>query len=139
VEATHVRVYSAGGVQVGDTLELAGGFAAPSQRAFTVTHAQDNELHFTSAEPLPLEPSVLPGAQGLAVYSQAKRFVRVEVDQEAVLRLNGDTGNSVRLSPRVAGDEEAMGYFEKWGTTWALSVVNRSASNPMRVNLISAE
>ncbi|WNM70315.1 hypothetical protein [Myxococcus phage Mx1] len=136
---SQLLAFSAAGIQRGDTLEIVSGFSSVTQKTFEVSEVTSNWVEFVSTEALPLEQGVVPGVGGLVFYSDAKRFVRVETDQEAVVRLNGDVGNSNRLSPRVVGDSEKIAYFEKWGPVWELVVVNRSTTSPMVVNLISAE
>lgn len=137
--ASEFKIFSASGVQRGDSMEISAGFSSVSQKSFVVSEVTDEWVEFTSTEDLPLETDVTPGAVGITFYSDAKRFIRVEVDQEAVVRLNGDTGNSNRLSPRTAGDVEKVAHFEKWGPCWELAVVNRSSASSMVVNIISVE
>jgi hypothetical protein len=132
-------IYSAAGVQVGDKVEISAGFSSVTQQAFLVSAVTPSWIEFTSTQALPLETGITPGAAGMTFYTSVKRFVRVEVDQEAVLRFNGDTGNTNRLAPRVAGDADQMAHLEKWGPTWQLVVVNRSTTASMVVNTISAE
>lgn len=133
------QAFSAAGVQVGDSLEISNGFSVVSQMTFIVSEVTASWVEFTSTEPLPLETGIEPTASGFSLYTDAKRFYRVEVDQEAVVRRNGDTGNTNRVSPRVAGDCDQMGWNEAWGPTWQLVVVNRSATATMLVNCISVE
>lgn len=136
--AGQFTAFGATGVQVGDKLDVSGGFATPVQKMFEVVTVTSSWVEIRSSEPLALESGVVPGASSLRFFSAAKRFIRVEVDQEATIRLNGDTGSSVRVSPWMAGDPEQVGEFTKVGPTWALSILNRSAQ-PLRATLISAE
>jgi hypothetical protein len=132
-------VFSAAGVQVGDTVEISAGFSAVTQKAYVVSEVTATWVEFTSTENLPLESGIVPTATGVVFYNDSKRFVRVEVDQDAAVRLNGDTGNSVRLAPRVSGDPDQTAHFEKWGPCWQLVIVNRSTTSTMVINVISAE
>jgi hypothetical protein len=136
---SQLLIYSAAGVQVGDNVEISGGFSSVTQQAFVVSAVTPTWVEFTSTQALPLETGVLPGSSGMTFYTSVKRFVRVEVDQDAVVRFNGDTGNTNRLSPHVAGDADRMAHLEKWGPCWQLVVVNRSTTASMVVNSISAE
>lgn len=137
--SVQLQAFSAAGVQIGDSLEVSAGFSTVTQKTFVVSAVTASRVEFTSTESLPLESGVIPTASGLTFYTDAKRFVRVEVDQDAVVRLNGDSGNTNRLAPRVVGTADQMGFFEKWGPTWQLTVVNRSTTASMTVNFISAE
>jgi hypothetical protein len=131
--------FSSTGVQVDDNLEISAGFSTVTQKSFVVSEVTPSWVEFVSTEPLPLETGILPTASGLTFYSDSKRFIRIEVDQEAVVRLNGDSGSTNRLSPRVAGDPEQVAHFEKWGPAWDVRVLNRSTTSQMRVTVISAE
>jgi hypothetical protein len=131
--------FSSSGVQVGDTLEVVAGFSAVVQKSFTVSQVTPSWVEFVSTESLPLESGVVPGIGGLVFHTDAKKYVRVESDQELAVRLNGDTGNTNRLSPRASGTKGSEGWMDKWGTTWSLELVNRSNSASATVTVISAE
>lgn len=134
-----LQAFSSTGVQIGDSMEISAGFSALAHKVYIVAEVTPSWVQFLSTEPLPLEDGAVPAATGLAFYSQAKRFVRVEVDQDAILRLNGDTGSTLRLAPRIAGDQEAVAHFEAWGSFWSLTIVNRSTAASMRVNVLAVE
>jgi hypothetical protein len=135
---TQLQVFSTAGVQVGETVELAAGFASSSLRAYDVLAVTASWIEVYSTVPLGAETGVIPGASGLLVYTTAKRFIQLEVDQECVVRLNGDTGNSNRLTPWIAGDKSFPAEFKKVGPVWKLVVVNRT-NVPVKVLLLSAE
>lgn len=134
-----LQAFGSAGVQAGDSMDVSAGFSALTHKVFVVSEVTPAWVQFVSTESLPLESDVIPTASGLSFYSQAKRFVRVEVDQDAILRFNGDAGSSLRLSPRVAGDQEAVAHFEAWGSFWSLSIVNRSSAAPLKVNIFTVE
>lgn len=134
-----VKIFSAAGVQIGDSMEVSAGFQAPTLKTYVVSQVTASWVEFLSTTPLALETGILPTVTGLVFYFDLKRFLRIEVDQEAVVRLNGDSGNTNRLSPLIPGDEESVAHFEKWGPVWQLQVLNRSTVNSMHVVVISAE
>ncbi len=135
-----LQAFSSAGVQVDDTLEISSGFSAITQKTFTITSVNPFWVEFISTDPLPLETGIIPTTTGLVFHTDAKRFLRIEADQEAAVRLNGDSGNSVRISPRAAGNiSSGFGYMEKWGTSWSLDVVNRSRTDSMTLIVFSAE
>lgn len=136
---SQLQAFSSAGVQVGDTIEISAGFSPITQKAFVVSSVTPSRVEFMSAESLPLETGIMPGAAGMIFYNDAKRFLRIEVDQEAAVRLNGDTSNNVRLSPIAISDENNVAWMESWGTSWSLEVVNRSRSNSMSLVVISCE
>ena len=134
---TQVQAYSAAGVQVGDTLDVTAGFAPSARRSYVVAAVTARHVEFTSGAPLAAE-TVVPGAAAVALYGAAKTFVYVETNQEVAVKLNGATDESCRVEPIIAGDPNRPGLFWKTGTTYSLSVRNRSAA-PARVFVIVAE
>lgn len=135
---TFFLVFSSTGVQVGDTLDVSAGFASSAWHSYEVLAVSAKWIEIQSTLPLGAQTGVLPGTAGFVVYTSAKRWILIEADQEVVVRLNGDSGNSNRLSPWLAGDEDLAGTFEKCGTVWKLVVVNMSNS-PANVVVASAE
>lgn len=135
---TQLRAYSASGVQIDDTLTVSSGFSTSAQTSFKVSNVTDLFVEFTSTLPLPNETGVIPTASGLAVYTDAKRLLYLESDQDCVLRLNGDSGNSCRLSPIEAGNPDSIGPYFKWGHVYSLVVVNKSTST-LNLTVITAE
>lgn len=136
---SQIQAFSSTGVQVGDSLEISAGFSIVTQKSYTVASVTPTRVEFISTEALPLESGIVPTASGIAFYTDCKRFLRIEADQEVAVRFNGDTGNTNRLSPRVSGDTNGVGSLQKWGPVWSLEVVNRSSANPVNVTLITCE
>jgi len=133
-----IQAFSSDGVQVGDTVEIASGFAAPALHSYGVVAVNPLWVEFESTSPLGSQTGITPGASGLLFYTASKRWLRIEADQECVLRLNGDSGNSVRLEPIIAGDRANVGWFEIFGSVWQLVVVNRS-TGVLNVTMLAAE
>jgi len=132
-------VYSATGVQVGDSLDISAGFSSVTQKTFVLTAVTPSWVEFFSSEALPLEAGVLPTATGMIFYSAAKRWLRVEADQDCVLRLNGNSNNTLKLSPRAAGSKSTVAWFDSWGTFWSLDVVNSSKTSNLTLLVSSVE
>lgn len=135
---TQLIAYSPAGVQVGDTVELLTTFARTALRAYEVLEVTPTWISVSSTGALAAQVGIQPGLAGLVVHTSAKRYVQIEVDQEAVIRLNGDEGNSTQLSPWIPGNKDFPAEFKIVGNIWKLVIVNRSTV-PMRVLLISAE
>lgn len=133
-----VQTYSALGVQVGDKVTITAGFDISVQGTYSVSAVNPKWFEVLAIQPLPTGVSAVPGVSGIQFYTLAKRYLRVEVDQECVLRLNGDTTDLNRLTPWVAGDPENTSFFEKVGPTWSATIVNKSTSS-LNVFFISAE
>jgi hypothetical protein len=136
---TQFIAYSAAGVQVGDSLEISAGFSSVTQTTFKVSSVTPSWVEFLSSTPLPLETGILPTASGMTFYTSAKRYIRIEVDQETIIKLNGDTGNSNRVTPRTAGTSDGFGWIEKWGLSWQLVITNRSTTSTLNATVITAE
>lgn len=120
------QAFASTGVQVGDTVVIGAGFAANSQRTYVVAEVTATWFEVVSSRAIAAETGITPGTSGLAFYTNAKSFVRVEADQEVTVRINGDSGNTLRISPVQAGDPEQVGWFELNGPVWSLVLVNRS-------------
>lgn len=134
-----VAIFSAAGVQVGDSLKISGGFSAVSRKTFVVSEVTPTWVEFTSTEALPLESSVTVGATSLTFYTASKRFIRIEADQDAIVRVNGDTGSFLQIAPLVAGDRDQMGHFELMGPVWQLVIVNLSTTATLKLTLLTCE
>jgi hypothetical protein len=136
----HLQAMSASGVQVGDTVEISAGFSPITRQAFVITAVNPSWVEFISTAALPLETGILPTASGMVFYTKCKRFLRIEVDQNVVLRLNGDTSDKLRISTTQLSTGENFGWFETGsGPCWQLDVVNRSTTSILNIVIMSAE
>lgn len=133
-----LQAFSAAGVQVGDQVNISAGFAASVQKSFSVVAVNPKWFEVISTAALPISAVATPGASGIQFFSAAKRFIRILADQECIPRLNGDSGNTNRMSPWAPGDRAQMGEFVKVGPTWSLTIQNVSQT-VMNVLVISAE
>lgn len=135
---SQVRAFSASGVQKGDKVSITAAFAAVTQKTFAIDRVTELWFEVVSTTAIPIETAKTPGAAGMVFYTNAKRFLRIETTQEIVVRLNGSTDDSVRVSPVEPGSVEQTGWFEKWGPVWSLTVINKSSQNAV-VDTFSAE
>lgn len=138
ITAEEFVAFTAAGVQVGDTLDLSAGFAPAALHSYDITAVTPEWLQFQSTSPLGEESDIVPGTSGIVVYTNRKRFVLVLADQEVAVRYNGDTGNSNRVEPLLAGTLGYEGWDVKFGTVWKLVLVNRSSVRA-KVTVCSAE
>jgi len=132
-----IQAYSSDGVQVGDGVAIDGAFPVSVQRTYEVVAVNPEWFEVVTSVPLPIGVSATPDT-ALKFYSAAKRYIRIEADQECVVRLNGDTGDSNRLSPWVAADPDNTAFMEKVGPCWQAVVVNKSTSL-LNILVVSAE
>ncbi len=95
-------------------------------------------IEFSSPGPLGEEAGVVPGTAGLIVYTNRKRFIGIRTDQEISVRYNGDTGDTNRVEPLLAGTRGMEGSDTKTGSVWKLVIFNRSSARAS-VKVASAE
>jgi hypothetical protein len=136
--SSQFQAYSASGVQVGDKVDISLNFATSTQKTYDVTNVTSTFFEVSSTSPLPPETGITPTAAGMIFYTDAKRFLYLETDQETCIRLNGSTDNSQRISPVEPSNPDAPGVYLKNGPVWSLSVINRS-SVTANVNVFHAE
>ena len=135
---SQLTAFGSSGVQVGDVVTISNGFAISALSTFTVTAVTNSFIEFVSTVPLANQSGIQPGASGMIFYTDAQRFVYLESDQDCVVRINGDTGDYQRVSPIEAGNPDLPGFWQKWGNTFSLTIVNKSAF-PAKVLVIYAE
>ncbi len=123
--ASQLQIYSALGVQVGDTLVISGGFSPVTQDSYKVTGVGANFLEFFSADVLPLEGPIT--TQDIAVYDSAKQFVYLESDQHVSLNINGAAAGEIK--PFVSLSSTQPGIFMRTSTQYSMSVTNNSSDS----------
>lgn len=125
---SQMRGFNATGVQVGDTVAISAGFSQATRKTFLVTAVTDLFVEFVSTLPLPNESGILPTATGMRFYTDNKRIVYIECDQEAVIRVNGDTGDFQSVSPIEPGNPNKPALYLKTGSIYTITIVNKSTS-----------
>lgn len=135
---TDICAYKNDIVQVGDKMEISAGFAANARRTYTIAAVTESWVEFISDVPLAAQADIIPTMAGLRFYSSGKKFIRIEADQDTVVRMNGDTTDNVKMSPWTAGDPALVAEFTKVGPTYSLKIVNKS-SQTLNAVVISAE
>jgi len=133
--ANQVRIFSAGGVQVGDTLVISGGFSPVSQNSYIVTLVTDKWVQFSYAGSLPQEGPIT--TEAIAFYSMAKSMIYLESDQNLEVLIN-DAVSGPTIEPTVAIGQIFPGLFLLNSTVYSLSVTNTSI-NQANVTLLSTE
>jgi hypothetical protein len=136
--ASQLLVFSAAGVQVGDRVTVSMGFPPSVFNTYTVTSVTPTYFEVVSTLPLPVPTTATPTTAGIAFYTNAKRWIRLEYSQDCIIQLNGDTGNSNTCTPWEADDRLNTGAFEKAGICWSASITNLSAV-PMQILFLSVE
>lgn len=131
--ATQLEIFSAAGVQIGDTLRIANGFSSTTFGEYSVSAVYANSLEFNSTAVLAQQSSILAS---LVIYSDAKSIIYVESSQNSDISVNG--GSVVTIEPFVCGASTKPGMFLLKSTVYSLSISNSSAVNS-NITCISAE
>lgn len=126
---TDVQFFADDGIAVGNKFTISAGFSGASFGTYEVQESTPDEILFMSARPLPEETGIAYQNNSIIFYTGSKKLIYIEVDQEAVVRFDGDTGNSNRVTPIKAGDRMLPGYLHKWGDTISCEIVNRSVTS----------
>jgi hypothetical protein len=120
--AEQIQIYSAAGVQAGDTLVISGGFSVATQGSYKITSVAANFIEFYSTDALPIESDIQ--TQAIAVYSSAKSLVYIECDQKATITINGD--QTMKMEPIVINDSVQPGVFMVHATVYSLDIQSNS-------------
>jgi hypothetical protein len=138
VTGTDVSFYSAAGLQIGDKVSITDTFSPVTQRVYVITDVTPTTFDVVATDPIPLESglSYVPGS--LTFYTESKRLVYVEADQDCVVRFNNDTSDSVKLSPIKTSDAALPGFISKWGDAYTCEVVNKS-TNALTIKFLTVE
>ncbi len=119
--APQLLAFSAGPVQIGDSVDVQAGFSLPILRSYVVSALTPDWFEIVASDPLPsFEQGV--AAVPPVFYYDAQQVSWLQVDQEALVVANGV---AKRLSPVVPG--VVSGQWLSTGPNWSLAVTNRSA------------
>jgi len=136
--ASDVQFYAPDGVGSGDNLLIEEGFSSASHGSYKVVDATADCLYFTSTSPIPEESGVIFTAGAISVYKKARFLIYLESDQKTILRINGDTNDTIQIRPISAGDPSLVGMFQYTGLCYQLEIVNDSV-NQSTVRYFTAE
>jgi len=134
--ATQVQIFSAAGVQIGDTLAITSGFSSVTWGDYQISSVAAESVQFYSNSILPVEG---PITTEVAIYFMAKRLVYLESDQPVEIDINGIAMQSPSLTPFVVPQcpntaflnpngvgTSKPGMFLLTTTAWSMSVTNLS-------------
>ena len=135
---SQIQVMSSAGIQVGDTIEISGGFSTSAWHSCTVLSVAAVSIDIQSSTALGAETVLLGSTTAMLAYRDAKKLVYVESDQEVAVQVNGDTGQTQRVEPWEAAVDGMQGNYLKTGTTWKLVLLNRSSASASVVVVTAA-
>ena len=144
--ATQLQIFSAAGVQVGDTLVISSGFSPVSWGSYSITAVYAESLQFSSTAVLPQEGPIMTE---VTIYSMAKRLVYMETSGQLSVSINGSVTpvviSPLQLtdcctvgSPFGGGGTFAPGMLLLTSTTYSLSVTN-NGTDPVQMFLAATE
>lgn len=120
--ADQIRIYSASGVQEGDTIVIKSGFSSVTFGSYKVTDVTDNYVEFYSTAVLPQETDII--SADLAIYSQAKNLVYLESNQKATVEINGT--QMAAMEPFIINNSKQPGVFMLKASVYSFTVTNNS-------------
>jgi hypothetical protein len=127
--SSDVEFFADDGVQKGNKISISGTLSVVSQRVYEIKDVTPSYIDFVSTQPLPLESDLAYEADSIVIYSMVKKFFYIECDQECVIRFNGDTGDSNKLSPIAAGNSQLPAFMSKVGDSYICEIVNKSINS----------
>jgi hypothetical protein len=136
--SSDLTFYSADGIQKGDRMVISGVFSSVSQRTYQITDVQPSKIDIISTAPIPEESALNYVTNSIIIYSNAKRMIYIEANQDCVVQFNNDTSDNNRVTPIQAGTLDLVGYLNKWGDMYSCTVVNKSIL-PLDIKYITAE
>lgn len=122
--ANQLQVFSALGVQAGDTLKISGGFSPVTQDSYQVSAVYANSVEFNAISVLPQESSIQ--TQAIAIYFESKQLVYLESDQNCSMNINGDAAGDIE--PWIVGNATKPGVYMRKSTMFSMTVTNTSTS-----------
>jgi len=121
--ASQIDIFSALGVQAGDTLLITGGFSPVTRGAYTVTAVTDMWVQFSSTAVLPVEGPIL--TEAIAFYYDAQSLVYLESNQKVTMVINGQGGNEIDPLANCQCVRQP-GIFLRMSTIYSMTVTNVS-------------
>ena len=126
--ASQFKIFSNAGVQLQDTLKIAGGFSTSTYGDYVVQGITDNTVVFNSTVPLAIESNVTPGTSGLVFYSDSPFYVFGSGNLAATLAFDGEASGCI-VEPITEGFQTLNWSYLKTGTNYKLILTNNSSVN----------
>jgi len=140
--ANQIAIFSAAGVQIGDTLVISGGFSPASWGSYDITSVSAEFVQFSSTSALPAEGPIL--TEAITIYSNAKSLVYIESDSVLDVILN--TVDIGQIEPFMISNANLPslpltaipGIFMLKSTIYSLAVTNNGI-NPANITFLAVE
>lgn len=131
--ASQIQIFSAAGVQIGDTLFISSGFSPASFGSYKITAVAAQSIQFYSTAVLPQQS---PVNTEVAIYSSVKNLIYLESDSKVNVILNGI--DACDIEPFVINNCVQPGVMLLKSTVYSLSLQN-SGINPANIFFASVE
>jgi hypothetical protein len=125
--ADDINIYSAAGVQIGDSLEINNGFSLVTLGTYEISDVSHNYVEFYCADALPQETAVSNNPAAFVIYRNAAKFLFVETDSKITITING--GDPVYLETMLAGTTKVNGMFLLNSTLKSVVLSNPTLDN----------
>jgi hypothetical protein len=132
--ASDILIFSAAGVQKGDSLRIFGGFSPYSQNTYEVTSVGSDFVEFFSSVALPQESNIQTSS--IAIYFGSKSFFFIEADDKILLNINGSSAGDI--TPFITGSAKSPAVFMKKSTMWSISISNDTIDS-VRIFYVAVE
>jgi len=138
IPADQVSMYSSAGIQTGDKFEISDGFSLASHRVYEVVDARPEEILFSSVVAIPEESGVTFNTGDVVFYSNAKKIIYIESDQNIIVQFNNDISDLNKISPFEVGNPDLVGFLHQTGVIYKTVIINKSV-NVANVRFFTAE
>jgi hypothetical protein len=124
--ADQINIHSQDGVQIGDKVDIIEDFSPVTQSTYDITDVSHDYIEFLSLDSLPVESGV-SNSPALFIYRDAKKFLYIESDQKAEIKIDG-TSVTNKIEPFQIGTSKKVGIFMSSSTIKSAEITNTSQS-----------
>jgi hypothetical protein len=125
--ASQIDIFSAAGVQAGDTLLITGGFSPVTQGSYVVSAVTDLWVQFSFTGTLPTQGPIT--TEDIVFYFDAQRMIYLESNQQVSMVLNDSEANVLNPLIGVCGCVTmGTGIFMTTSIVYSMVVTNTSLS-----------
>lgn len=121
-----VDFFADDGLSEGNKISISGAFSPASYGVYEIQDVTPTEIFLMASMPIPEETGINYADNAVIFYTGTKKLIYIEVDQECVVKFDGGTENTNKISPVKAGDKLLPGYLHKWGDTYSCIIINKS-------------
>jgi len=132
-----INVFSAGGIQVGDKVDIVDGFSPVTQGTYEITDVNPDYIEIFSGYCIPTETGVSNNPDALIIYRNAKQFLYLESNKKLEIEINGSSTTNT-LEPLKVGTQSKPGIFMSSASIKRAAITNTSQETA-KILYITAE